>query len=184
MYLNVRCLICVFKAFVWKIRQGNNALTDINIWIIATFQLLCWIANLVSYHSHIAIYILPRYIFRDKYMFPISKCSIVKQITHIITLLSFSEWGSLWESGMLLKRNLNSYTICPWWTNSQIAWMQCGNLSFAILFFNRYILCHNGYKPCEHRDIEIRMYLSLSQNNWNECSSPHLSKLSQCDTSL
>uniref|UniRef100_A0AA74KSM1 Predicted gene 15446 n=1 Tax=Mus musculus TaxID=10090 RepID=A0AA74KSM1_MOUSE len=19
----------------------------------------------------------------------------------------------------------------------------------------RYILCHNGYKPCEHRDIEI-----------------------------
>ncbi|NP_001363897.1 uncharacterized protein LOC102635552 isoform 3 [Mus musculus] len=29
----------------------------------------------------------------------------------------------------------------------------------------RYILCHNGYKPCEHRDIERSRTFSLSQNN-------------------
>ena len=105
MYLNVRCLICVFKAFLWKIRQGNNALTDITIWIISILQLLCRTANLVSYHSHIA----KKYTLGDKHIFLISKYSIVKLIIHIVILLSLSERGSLRESRMLLRRNLNSY---------------------------------------------------------------------------
>ena len=75
-----------------------------------------------------------RYILGDKFMFPISKYSIVKLITHIVTLLSLSERGSLWESRMLMMRKLNSYTICLWWTNNQTAWVQCRNLSFVILF--------------------------------------------------
>ena len=68
-------------------------------------------------------------------MFLISKYPIVKLITHIVALLSLSERGSLWESRMFLRRNLNSYTIYLWWANSQTVWMQCGNLSFVILFF-------------------------------------------------
>ena len=32
---------------------------------------------------------------------------------------------------------------------------ECNVEIFHLLFFfNRYILYHNGYKPCEHRDIE------------------------------
>lgn len=129
-------------------RQGNNALTNITIWIIATLQLLCKPADLFSLITHTHTDRVG-----DKFMFLIGKYIIVKLITHILTLLSLSERDSLWESRMFLKRKLNSYTICLWWTKKSNC-MNDAMWKCFICYFNSYILWHNGYKPCEHKDIE------------------------------
>ena len=117
-----------------------------------------------------------RYILGDKYIFLISKYSIVKLIIHIVILPSLSERGSLRESRMLLTRNLNSYM------NTQPS---CVNPTWKIF------ICYSFLISCIIMDtIHVSIAIlnetepSLSPRTIKLCSSPHLSKLSQCDTSL
>ena len=55
---------------------------------------------------------------------------------------------------MLLWKNLNPYPTLHVYEEQNVNLCECKVESFICYSSNRYIICHNGYRPYEHRDIE------------------------------
>ena len=81
----------------------------------------------------------------------------------------------------MLWINNNLYTTC--YKKEKNQWMQLWK-NFIWYSFIRYIMCHNGYKPCEHRNIKrSNIHISISKQ-WEYMFYSNLDRLSECGRSL